>query len=129
MFDEPTTILDLHAAFLDYAGVEPGDVDSRSLRPALGGGDGSREVVYSGLSSWRMAYDGERKLVKGYGPELRVRDEYEPMRTAPEHVEHRLRERRPFLHEVAENENLVDERPGVAEHLDRGIAAFRNGSN
>jgi choline-sulfatase len=128
--DEPTTILDLHATFLDYAGVDPGDVDSRSLRPALEGGDAPREVVYSGLSSWRMAYDGEHKLVKGYDPELRVRDEYEPMRAAPEHVEQRLRERRPILHEVAESEseNLVDERPDVAERLDREIEAFRRGT-
>jgi choline-sulfatase len=128
---EPTTILDLHATFLEYAGVDPGDVDSRSLRPALEGGDGPRDVVYSGLSSWRMAYDGTHKLIKGYDPACRVRDSYEPMRAAPENVERRLRERRPILHEVAESEseNLIDERPAVADRLAAEIDAFRQGAN
>ncbi|MFB6135681.1 MAG: sulfatase [Halobacteriaceae archaeon] len=128
--DEPTTILDLHATFLDYAGVAPGDVDSRSLRSAFDGGAAPREVVYSGLSSWRMVYDGEHKLVRGYDPECRVGDEYEPMRAAPENVERRLRERQPILHDVgrSESENVVDERPEVTRRLERELEAFRSGA-
>jgi arylsulfatase len=68
--DEPTSLLDLHATFLDYAGVDPGDVDSRSLRPLLDAEtDSHRDAVYAGFQSWRMAFDGRYKLVTGYDPE------------------------------------------------------------
>lgn len=64
---DPTTILDLHATFLDYAGVDPGAVDSRSMRPFLAGEtDTHRDVVRSGLGPWRMVYDGRYKLIAGY---------------------------------------------------------------
>jgi|GEM_PF-6112876 len=66
-----------------------------------------------------MAYDGEHKLIKRYDPDVRVRDEYELMPAAPEYVERRLRERRPVLCEVAESENLVEERPDVADRTGR----------
>ena len=67
----PTTVLDLAATFLDYAGLDtPADMDSRSLRPLLEGRtDSHREVVLSGLRNWRLAYDGRYKLVTGFGNE------------------------------------------------------------
>ena len=67
----PTTVLDLAATFLDYAGLDaPADMDSRSLRPLLEGRtDSHREVVLSGLRDWRLAYDGRYKLVTGFGNE------------------------------------------------------------
>lgn len=64
---EPTSVLDLHATFLEYGGLEPGDVDSRSMRPFLDGeAETHREFVRSGLGPWRMVYDGRYKLIAGY---------------------------------------------------------------
>jgi choline-sulfatase len=72
--DEPASVLDLQATFLDYAGVDPGDVDSRSLRPYLEGEtERHREVVRSGLDPWRLAFDGRYKLIVGYD------DEHDPL--------------------------------------------------
>jgi arylsulfatase A-like enzyme len=60
----PSTNLDVTATCLDYAGLEPGQMDSRSLRDVLSGKTQShRDVVLSGLGSWRIAYDGRYKLV------------------------------------------------------------------
>jgi arylsulfatase A-like enzyme len=65
---QPATLLDLHATALDLAGGEMlADADSRSLVPVLA--DPAirlREVVFAGLGSWRIAYDGEFKVVAGY---------------------------------------------------------------
>lgn len=64
---EPVSLIDLYATFLDYADVDPGDVDSRSLRPYLEDEtDSHREVVRSGLDPWRTVFDGRYKLVAGY---------------------------------------------------------------
>lgn len=66
--DQPATILDLHATAIALAGAEPlPDVDSRSLVPVLA--DPSirlRDVVFSGLGAWRIAFDGTFKVVAGY---------------------------------------------------------------
>jgi len=143
---EPVTILDLHATFLDAAGLDPDDapeqgsagrraspdgVDSRSMREALAGGPTPREVVVSGLSSWRMAYDGRYKLVRGYDPSLRRGGEFEPMRTAPENAARRRRERKPILHEVAESEteNVVDANPAVVDRLGKRLDALGAGAD
>jgi arylsulfatase A-like enzyme len=58
---------DLCATFLDYAGI-PADalpgMDARSLRPLLDGRTRThRQVVASGLDTWRMWTDGAWKLV------------------------------------------------------------------
>jgi len=127
----PTTILDLHATILDCAGVDPGDVDSRSLGPLLAGDrDAGRDVVYSGLSSWRLVYDGRHKLVRGYDPALRRGSAYEPMCVAPGNARRRQREREPVLHEVAESEteNLAGERPEVVADLTRTLETIRDRS-
>lgn len=65
----PVTTLDLTATFLDFAGVKrPETMDSRSLQPVLSGkADGNREVVFSGLNAWRLAFDGRYKLITGFG--------------------------------------------------------------
>lgn len=64
---EPASLLDLHATALDYAGLDPGDADSRSLRPYLAGEtDDHRDVAYSGVGPWRLVDDGRYKLVSGY---------------------------------------------------------------
>lgn len=66
--DLPTTILDLTATFLDYAGVEvPDDMESRSLRPLLEGkSERHRDYVVSGLKEWRLVFDGRFKLIRGF---------------------------------------------------------------
>ncbi len=66
--NNPTTILDLPATFLDYANAPiPDTMDSRSLRPFLEGQTNThREVVLSSLRNWRMVYDGRFKYVEGF---------------------------------------------------------------
>ena len=61
--------MDLAATFLNYAGVPvPSAMDSRSLKPLLQGKTKThREHVRSALALWRMVYDGQYKLVRGYG--------------------------------------------------------------
>ncbi len=60
----PTTIMDFGATFLDFAGLPPMQNDSRSMRPVLTGESTThRDVVLSGLGSWRMAFDGRYKAI------------------------------------------------------------------
>jgi len=68
--DQPSTILDLHATLLDLAGADPlPDVDSLSLVPVLADPQKRlRDVVFSGLANWRIAFDGQYKMVAGYVP-------------------------------------------------------------
>ena len=63
------TNMDLAATFLQYSGVPvPASMDSRSLKPLLQGKTKKhRDHVRSALDSWRMVYDGQYKLVLGYG--------------------------------------------------------------
>jgi arylsulfatase A-like enzyme len=64
----PATILDIHATVteLAQAAVIEG-IDSRSMCATLRDpGHGHREVAFSGLGDWRIAYDGTYKLVAGY---------------------------------------------------------------
>jgi len=64
----PTTILDLTATFLEYAGLSvPNDMDSLSLKPFLEGKvESHREYVLSGLGAWRVVFDGQYKLIRGF---------------------------------------------------------------
>jgi arylsulfatase A-like enzyme len=57
---------DLSATFLDYAGCTPlPGMDACSLRPVLTGAQAEhRDVVRSGLDTWRLAFDGRYKLVQ-----------------------------------------------------------------
>jgi hypothetical protein len=76
--ERPVTLLDLHATFLDIAEAPPiPDVDSRSMRTLFCDPDTPhRDVVFSGLGDWRIAFDGRFKLVAGYDRE-RTRPEME----------------------------------------------------
>jgi choline-sulfatase len=127
--DDPVTILDLHATFLDYAGLDAGDVDSRSMRDCLAGGDTPRDVVYSGLGSWRMAYDGRYKLIEGYEPDHRYAGQFEPMAVEPENGRRRRAERPQILHDVpeSESENVADENPDIVDRLAVDLDAFIDG--
>ncbi|MCZ6632012.1 MAG: sulfatase-like hydrolase/transferase [bacterium] len=127
--DLPTTILDLHATFLDYAGLAPSDkIDSRSMRPLLNREqEAHRRVVYSGLSAWRMAFDGRYKLVKGYDPQKRRGgNDWEPMHVPTEEAQSLQTEREPILYEVHNNEyqNTADHHPEVVADLSRHLESL-----
>ena len=126
--EQPTTLLDLYATVLDYAGLDTADVDSRSMRPFLeGSGDLPREVVYSGLSTWRMVYDGRFKLVRGYDPERRRGTAYEPRGIEPAEVTRLLAQRDPVLYDTdqGESENVAAEYPAVVERLTDRLETIR----
>ena len=62
----PTTILDLAATFLDFAGAAiPSAWDTRSIRKQLEDPEAPppRRYVYSGLPRWQLVFDGRFKLV------------------------------------------------------------------
>ncbi|MCC7235538.1 MAG: sulfatase-like hydrolase/transferase [Bryobacterales bacterium] len=68
------SVHDLAATALDYAGVEaPSSMDSRSLRGVLEGKrKRHREFLRSGLNQWRMAWDGQYKLITGFAPQAQA---------------------------------------------------------
>ncbi|MFB6296151.1 MAG: sulfatase [Halobacteriales archaeon] len=130
--DEPASVLDLHATFLEYAGVDPGDVDSQSLRPYLEGrAESHREVVRSGLDPWRLAFDGRYKLIVGYD------DDHDPLTGevtgAFDPGDDRARARAqvhettdPILFDLvedpAESEDVAGEHPDVVDRLRAHLA-------
>lgn len=122
----PATILDLHATFLEVAGLARSDeIDSRSMWPFLSGTERlPRDVVYSGLGAWRLAYDGRFKYIEGYDPEKRHRNEYEPMIIDDETARKRREERERFLFDVpaGEHENVAEEHPAVVDRLSNSLA-------
>lgn len=127
--DAPVTTLDIHATILDYAGLEPGDIDSRSMRPLLADEtDRLRDVVYSGLSTWRMVYDGRFKLVRGFDPDRRDGTEYEPRGIEPNEVSRLTARREPILfdRENGEGENVADEHPDVVSELTERMEEIRD---
>jgi len=121
--DAPATILDIHATVLDVAGVDPGTIDSRSLWPYLAGEGDPREVVFSGLNQWRLAFDGHHKLIRGFGPEAGddAFNETTVLRS--------LRNCDPILYDLdndrGETENVAVEHPDVCDRLDAALADQR----
>lgn len=98
VIDHPTTILDLTATWLDYAGAAPlPQMDSRSLRPVLESRRNNvRDAALSGFGKWRLAFDGRYKLIRGEAEEDLLYDLREDpqesnnlARQSPQHV-HRL---------------------------------------
>jgi len=81
--------------------------------------------VFSGLSGWRLAFDGRFSYVEGYDPAERVGGEFPPMSVAPEEVERMRAERRARLFDVAEGEtrNRIEDRPAVADRLSDRLSA------
>ncbi len=66
----PVTLPDLAATIVEMtgAGNGPSFQDGRSLLPILKGEAASvREVAVSGLGTWRAAFDGQWKLIRGFG--------------------------------------------------------------
>ena len=120
--DDPVTILDLHATFLEVAGADPSnDADSRSMAPYLAGAaDCPRDVVFSGLGAWRLAFDGRYKLVLGYDPEKRRGgEEWEPWEVDPTEAREIRKYRSPILYDVqvSESENVADHHPEIVKRL------------
>jgi arylsulfatase A-like enzyme len=71
------SLIDLTATFLDFGGAaRPDDMDGFSLRRLLAGrAQRHREYLLSGLGGWRLAFDGQYKLVTGFdGAEHRLYD-------------------------------------------------------
>ena len=107
--DAPMTTLDLTASFLEWAGLTPAsELDSRSLVGYLQGATEShRQVVFSGLSAWRMAFDGRFKLVRGYDPDKRVGgDRFEPHHMSADETARCHRERPELLFDLQQNERV-----------------------
>lgn len=112
----PASFLDIHATVVELAGAPaiPG-TDSCSLSPSLR--DPSvphRDVVFSGLGQWRVAFDGTHKLIAGYDPHA-ARHEMEDGRFDPEQVgSYRLVDPRT---DPCETGDLSRELPDVARTL------------
>jgi arylsulfatase A-like enzyme len=128
--DEPVTTLDLYATILEYAGLDSGEVDSRSLGPLLRADASTRrECVRSGLGPWRMAFDGRYKLVTGYDPSpseydlsLGDKEQVAEFHALDDEKQRTLREEREdilFDHATDPNEtqNVADSNPDVVERL------------
>lgn len=132
--DEPASILDLHATFLEYAGIDPGEIDSRSLRPYLDGHiDTHRDVVYSGLGPWRLAFDGRYKLIKGFDE---TRTSWEQTHTFDAWneiaIQNALKTRDPVLFDLQvdphELTNIAGDNPDIVERLSASLESVRGGS-
>ncbi len=115
--------IDLTATSLDYAGVPvPREIDSQSLRPVLEGRSTThREVIFSGLGAWRMAFDGEYKAITGFDPR-RGPNSPDWTTTAP-----RIQGVPPLVfdlrHDPGENADLYAARPAGGERLLQLLAA------
>ncbi|WP_293976732.1 sulfatase-like hydrolase/transferase [Sphingomonas sp.] len=65
--DALVSLIDVAATVLDLAGAATMKMDGRTLRPVLEGkATDHRRVLYSGLGGWRMAWDGQTKLIIGF---------------------------------------------------------------
>ena len=124
--DAPMTTLDLTASFLEWGGLAPGDdLDSRSLVDYLGARTRRhRDLVFSGLSAWRMVFDGRFKLVRGYDPAKRVGgDVFEPMHVLSDETARLQRERPQLLFDLQRNErdDVAAEFPQVFRRLSTAL--------
>ena len=124
--DAPMTTLDLTASFLEWGGLTPGDdLDSRSLVDYLGAHTRRhRDLVFSGLSAWRMVFDGRFKLVRGYDPAKRIGgDVFEPMHVPFDETERLQRERPQLLFDLQRNErdDVAVEFPQIFQRLNAAL--------
>jgi choline-sulfatase len=129
--DDPTTILDLHSTFLEYSDVSPPEsLDSRSMVKFLAGQtDRHRNVVYSGLGTWRLTFDGRYKLIRGYEPELWTGAEFEAWEVTETATERAFAEREQILYDVegSERENVASSNPDIVRELGAEMDAFMSG--
>ena len=126
----PATIVDLHATFVECAGLVPAHgIDSRSMAPFLSGAAADhREVVFSALGPWRLAFDGRYKLIEGYDPQKR-RGGYgwEPHSLNQAERRRMQRQRPPILYDLEANErdNAAPDHPEIVERLARMLEENR----
>ncbi len=115
--------IDLTATCLDYAGIPVHrEMDSRSLRPVLEGRSTvHRDVLFSGLGAWRMAFDGEYKAVTGFNPS-RGRNSPDWTTSSPQ-----IQGVAPLVfdlaHDPGENNDLYAAKPAQGERLLQMLAA------
>jgi len=122
----PMTTLDLTASFLEWAGQAPSpELDSRSLVGYLAGRtDHHRDLVFSGLSAWRLVSDGRFKLVRGYDPAKRTGgDNFEPMHMPADETARLQRERPQLLFDLTRNEkdDVSAEHPEILRQLSAAL--------
>jgi arylsulfatase A-like enzyme len=114
--DSLVSTLDLTATYLDYGGAGGlHEMDSKSLRPLLEGKTSEhRDVAFSALGAWRMAYDGRYKVICGFDPSIVNPAEWtidvKEVRDAP-----------PLVFDLKEDpwedRNLAKSIPAPAQHL------------
>jgi arylsulfatase A-like enzyme len=116
--DNPMTLVDLAATFLDYGGkLVPDEMDSLTLRPLLEGKrEEHRKVVRSGLYNWRLAFNGRYKLIKGFKPKTKGKGKYRFGKTPK-----MLREDPVLLFDLQtdpwETQNIASQHPEIVEQL------------
>jgi len=130
--DAPATILDIHATALDWADVPVPEIQSQTMRPYLEGStdEEPRDVVFSGLGPWRMAFDGRYKYVRGFDPEQPHNgqvwefDSYDEFAVQQKMDEHELL----FDLEAdqTERESVLDQNPDVIARLDAQLQTLRS---
>jgi arylsulfatase len=128
--DVPATTLDLHATLREYAGIDTGATDSRSMRPYLEGRGDPRDVVMSGVNYWRLAFDGRYKLIRGFDPSLSAEERLRDVDAWDEAaLERSLREQDPLLFDLEqdphEEDSLAAERDDVFDRLDASLDELR----
>ena len=122
----PMTTLDLTASFLEWAGrpLSP-ELDSRSLVAYLAGRtDHHRDLVFSGLSAWRLVSDGRFKLLRGYDPARRTGgSNFEPMHVPADETTRLQQERPQLLFDLRRNErdDVSAEYPEVYRRLSAAL--------
>ncbi|ETW05280.1 hypothetical protein H310_04238 [Aphanomyces invadans] len=74
----PVSLIDVARTFIDVGGVRdvPASMaDATSLRTILNGSCvGAGRAVQSGLASWRLLFDGQYKVIAGFGKDMLVFD-------------------------------------------------------
>ena len=126
--NSPMATLDLTASFLEWSGLHVGtELDSRSLVNYLSGTFvGQREYVFSGLSAWRMVFDGRFKLIRGYDPTKRTGgDNFESMHMSAEDTVRFQEERPQLLFDLKQNErdDVSDDFPDELRRLEMALDA------
>ncbi len=76
VLDTPTSLLDLIPTFFDFGNAKPLDaMDGVSLKSTLTGAtDHHRDLVTSGIGTWRAITDGRFKLIIGYDEAHSIKD-------------------------------------------------------
>lgn len=122
--------IDIGATVLDYAGVkdQPG-LARRSFRDVLENKSSvHREVVRSGLGSWRMVRDGRYKLIVGFDPAVGLKTQgANDSNDKPTDAEglRQARNRPPILFDIEndplEKDNVAEKFPEICRLLSRHL--------